>query len=176
MRGTKLGVYEKAFVGLFDRAAFLARVLDTGLSLVDLPIDEIPERAARLDWDRATHRPACDAAADAQVQIGGLCLSLCRSVVSDSVDPEMQRCAANVYRKDIHLISDLGIGVVRVVGHYAYYEPADPGAQQRYVDTLLDAVPHTARGGIMLGIENVGGNSIASIPGAVELVELADSP
>ena len=176
MRGIKLGIYEKALVGLPDWAAFFAQVPDAGFSFVDLSIDESPERAARLDWDRATRRLVRDAAADAQVQIGGLCLSLHRSVMPGSTDPEMRRRAADVYRKGIRLASDLGVGVVQVAGYYAYYEPYDPGARQRYVDTLLDAVPHAAREGIVLGIENVDGNDIASVPDVMELVDLADSP
>ena len=93
-----------------------------------------------------------------------------------SADPDMRRRATEVYRKGIHLASDLGVGVVQVAGYYAYYEPYDPGARQRYVDTLLDAVPHAAREGIVPGIENVDGNDIASVPDVMELVELADSP
>jgi len=96
MRGIKLGIYEKALVGLPDWAAFFAQVPDAGFSFVDLSIDETPERAARLDWDRATRRLVRDAAADAQVQIGGLCLSLHRSVMPGSADPEMRRGGGRV--------------------------------------------------------------------------------
>ena len=174
--GIRLGIYEKALITAPDWPAFFAQVPEAGFDFVDLSIDESPERAARLDWDRATRRLVREAAADAQVQVGGLCLSLHRSVMPGSVDPQMRQRAAEVYRKGIQLASDLGAGVVQVAGYYAYYEPADPGARQRYIDVLLDAIPYAAREGIVLGIENVDGNDIASVPDVMELVQLANSP
>lgn len=69
-----------------------------------------------------------------------------------------------------------GTGVVQVAGYYAYYEEADPEARQRYLDTVLSAVPYAARSGIILGIENVDGNDLASVSDVMEVVRLARSP
>ena len=176
MNGIRLGIYEKALIDVGTWPAFFAQVPEAGFTFVDLSIDESAERAARLDWDRATRREVRDAAADAGVQIGGLCLSLHRSIMPGSADPAMRARAAEVYRKGIRLAADLGVGVVQVAGYYAYYEPDDPAARQRYIDTLLAALPYAAREGVVLGIENVDGHDIASVPDVMELVELADSP
>lgn len=176
MSGVRLGIYEKALIGKPDWVEFFAQVPEGGFSFVDLSIDESPERAARLDWDQATRREVRDAAADGGAQIGGLCLSLHRSVMPGSADPAMRDRAADVYRKGIQLAADLGVGVVQVAGYYAYYEPQDPAARQRYIDTLLNAVPYAAREGVVLGIENVDGHDIASVPDVMELVTLAGSP
>lgn len=172
----RLGIYEKALVSTPDWAAFFAQARHGEFDFVDLSVDETPERAARLDWTSAERERVRLAAQASGTQIGGICLSLHRGVMPGSADPSMRRRAAEVYRKGIDLAGDLGVGVVQVAGYYAYYEPDDPAARQRYIDTLLEAVPYAARAGIILGIENVDGHDIASIPDAMALVELANSP
>ncbi|MDO5066166.1 MAG: L-ribulose-5-phosphate 3-epimerase [Propionibacteriaceae bacterium] len=176
MTGITLGIYEKALLSSSDWARFFAQVPEAGFSFLDLSIDESPERSARLDWDRATRRLVRDAAQDAGAKIGGLCLSLHRSVMPGSKDPEIRRQAVEVYRKGIRLAADLGVGIVQVAGYYAYYEEPDEGARQRYIDSLLAAVPLAAREGVVLAIENVDGNDITSVPDVMELVDLVNSP
>lgn len=58
MSDIQLGIYEKALIGIEDWTRFFAQVPEAGFSFVDLSIDESPERAARLDWDRDTRRRA----------------------------------------------------------------------------------------------------------------------
>lgn len=174
--GIRLGIYEKALVATTDWCAFFAQAGEAGFGFVDLSVDESPERAARLDWTPDERERVRLAARAAGTQLGGICLSLHRGVMPGSADPAMRRRASEVYRKGIDLASDLGVGVVQVAGYYAYYEPHDPDARQRYIDTLLDAVPYAARAGVVLGIENVDGHDIASIPDAMALVDLANSP
>jgi L-ribulose-5-phosphate 3-epimerase len=174
--GVRLGIYEKALQTTLGWDTFFAQVNDAGFSFCDLSIDETPERSARLRWtagERATVRQAAQAAG---VQIGGLCLSLHRKVMPGSVDPAIRQQAMDVYHQGIRLAADLGVSVVQVAGYYAYYEPDDPDARRRYVDTLLAAVPLAAREGVILAIENVDGHDISAIGDAMSVVREIGSP
>lgn len=172
----RLGIYEKALVWTGDWAALFEQVREAGFGFVDLSVDETPERAARLDWTAEECTKVRVAALTSGIQIGGICLSVHRAVMPGSADPAMRERAAEVYRKGINLAARLGVSVVQVAGYYAYYEPDDPAARQRYIDNLLAAVPHAARMGVILAIENVDGHDIASVPDVMELVRLAGSP
>jgi L-ribulose-5-phosphate 3-epimerase/hexulose-6-phosphate isomerase len=174
--GVSLGIYEKALVSTADWPAVFAQVTSAGFTFCDLSVDETPERAARLDWDRPTRERVGAAAREAGVQIGGLCLSLHRAVMPGSADPAMRRRALQVYLKAVGLAADLGASVVQVAGYYAHYEPDDPQARQRYIDTLRAAVPVAARAGVVLAIENVDGHDIATIGDAMRIVREIDSP
>lgn len=174
--GVRLGIYEKALQTTLGWDTFFGQVNDAGFSFCDLSIDETPTRSARLHWcagERAGVRRAAQAAG---VQIGGLCLSLHRKVMPGSVDPEIRGQALAVYHDGIRLASDLGVAVVQVAGYYAYYEPDDPKARSRYVETLRAAVPLAAREGVILAIENVDGHDIAAIGDAMAVVREIDSP
>lgn len=175
-RGVSLGIYEKALVSYPDWSAFFAQAAQAGFSFVDLSVDESATRSARLGWT-AAQRTAVRSAADREgVQLGAICLSLHRRIMPGSVDPEIRRRAGEVYRRGIELAADLGVSVLQIAGYYAYYEPEDPAARQRYLGTLSEAVPFAARAGVVLGIENVDGHDIASIPDAMAVVDQVDSP
>ncbi|MGL5406803.1 MAG: L-ribulose-5-phosphate 3-epimerase [Propionibacteriaceae bacterium] len=174
--GVTLGIYEKALIACSEWSPFFSQVIDGGFSFVDLSIDESPQRASRLSWS-ASERINCRSAAEANgVDIGALCLSLHRKIMPGSIDPDMRSRALEVYRNGIDLAGDLGVNVVQVAGYFAHYEPRDPDARSRYIDTLAAAVPHAARSGIILAIENVDGHDIASIPDAMSVVQEINSP
>lgn len=173
----RLGIYEKAMVATNDWSAFFAEVGRAGFDFVDLSVDESEQRAARLrstaDW-RARVRHA---AMDQGVAIGGICLSIHRRVASGSKDPAIRRQALDVYRRGIKLCFDLGVNVLQVAGYFAHYEPDDqPDSRERYVDTLAQALPEAAMAGVILGIENVDGNDLASIPDVMSVVNEFCSP
>ncbi|RRD51434.1 L-ribulose-5-phosphate 3-epimerase [Arachnia propionica] len=176
MSDIQLGIYEKALIGIEDWTRFFAQVPEAGFSFVDLSIDESPERAARLDWDRDIRRRVRRAAEDTGTRIGGLCLSLHRRVMPGSRDPEIRRQAAEVYRKGIRLAADLGVSVLQVAGYYAHYEEPDEGARQRWIDSLMAALPQAAHEGVILAVENVDGTDITSVPDVMDIVDLARSP
>lgn len=174
--GVTLGIYEKALVSTPTWEDFFPQVREGGFSFVDLSVDETPERAARLQWDAEQRRTCRRAAEAAGVTIGGLCLSLHRRIMPGSADPAIRARALEVYHQGIALARDLGISVVQVAGYYAHYEPDDPDAARRYVETLAAAVPAAARAGVVLAIENVDGHDIASIPDAMAVVRQIGSP
>lgn len=176
MATVTLGIYEKALCVQSDWNIFFQQVADGGFSFVDLSVDETTERAARLDWDGQTRREVRQAAANAGVQIGGICLSLHRKIMPGSQNPQIRAQAAEVYRKGIDLCADLGVPVCQVAGYYCYYEDPHEKARQYYVEALAQAVPYAAQKGVILGIENVDGHDIAAIPQARELVDLINSP
>lgn len=110
------------------------------------------------------------------MRLGGLCLSVHRAVGPGSADPAVQAQAAEIFRDAIWLCHDLGIPVLQVAGYYAYYEYPDDGQRERYVATLRAAVPHAARAGVLLGLENVDGDDVTSITRAVEICDEIGSP
>jgi L-ribulose-5-phosphate 3-epimerase/hexulose-6-phosphate isomerase len=163
MSSVTLGIYEKALRRADDWQFFFAQVVEGGFTFMDLSIDETPERMARLDWSKTQRREFRSAAEDAHVQIGGMCLSCHRKIGPGSADAAVRREAQEMFRKAIELCYDTGIPVVQVAGYYAYYEQADPGQCERYVDALRVAAEYAAQAGVMLGIENVDGNDVTSI-------------
>lgn len=171
-----LGIYEKALVTAPTWEEFFPQVREGGFGFVDLSIDETPERSARLDWDADQRAEVARAARNAGVLIGGLCLSVHRSVMPGSADPAMRERARQVLAAGIRLAHDLGVGVLQLAGYYAHYEPPDPAARERYIDTMLSGVPLAAQLGVVLAIENVDGHDIASIGDAMSVVREADSP
>ncbi len=174
--GVTLGIYEKALVATDDWPAFFAQVREGGFSFCDLSVDESPQRAARLRWGRGERERVRQGAQCAGVDIGGICLSLHRKVMPGSADPAMRAQALQVYADGIRLAHDLGVPVVQVAGYYAHYEPDDPAARGRYVDTLAAAVPLAAQAGVMLAIENVDGHDIAAVGDAVAVADEIGSP
>ncbi len=171
-----LGIYEKALRPIADWDAFFADVAHTGFAFTDLSVDESDERAARLRWSPAVRAAVRSAAERNGVGIGGICLSIHRRVMPGSADPAIRRQAQEVFRRGIDLAADLGATLVQVAGYYAHYEPADPAARGRYLDSLAVSLPHAARAGIVLGIENVDGADIHTIHDAVEVADALRSP
>lgn len=171
-----LGIYEKALRWTGDWDALFADARAAGFSFIDLSVDETPERRARLDWSAETRQQVRDAAARQGVQLGGLCLSVHRGVGPGSADPAVRAEADRIFAQGIDLCQALGIPVLQVAGYYAYYEPADPGQRERYVESLRTAIPRAARAGVLLGIENVDGNDVTSISRGMNIVREIDSP
>lgn len=171
-----LGIYEKALRSQVEWGKFFAQVAQGGFSFVDLSVDETPQRAARLDWSIKQRQQVRQAAQEAGVQIGGICLSLHRKVMPGSIDPKIRQAAAQVYRKGIDLCADLGVTLCQVAGYYNYYEEPHPLNRQYYIEALMNAVPYAAQRGVVLGVENVDGNDICAIHHARELVDMANSP
>lgn len=174
--GVLLGIYEKALPRCSSWGEFFAQAGHAEFDFVDLSVDESAERSARLGWSAAQRVDIRRAAAESGVRIGGICLSLHRRVMPGSADPSVRADAVKVFRQGIRLAADLGASVLQVAGYYAYYEPPDPRARDRYLDTLLAAVPHAAREGVILGLENIDGGDIDSIPEALRIADEAASP
>lgn len=171
-----LGIYEKALPSTDDWGVFFRNAREAGFSFVDLSIDESVERMKRLEWDYRQRQNVREAARQAHIRLGGICLSAHRAVMPGSQDPQMRQRALELYRKAIDFCVDMGIPVVQVAGYYAYYEPHDPDAAQRYLETLALALPYAEQRGIILAIENVDGNDLAAIPDVVEVLEQLPSP
>lgn len=173
--GVHLGIYEKALLpgsveSLFTSAA------QSGFSFVDLSIDESPERLARLSWPSHRRDQVRNAARDAGVEIGGLCLSAHRTIAPGSADPAQREAARTLLVDAIDLARDLGAPVVQIAGYYAHYEAPRPGARDDYIDVLTAGTRHAARRGVALGIENVEGTDIVSVQAAMAVVDAIGSP
>lgn len=173
--GVELGIYEKALTGstfeeLFDSAA------RAGFSFVDLSVDESDERLARLRWTAKERAAVRTAAARAGVAIGGVCLSVHRSIAPGSSDPKQRARALEVLREGIDLCRDLGASVLQLAGYYAYYEDPRPEARADYIDVFRRGTQYAALRGVMLGLENVDGTDVTSIQTALDVADEIDSP
>ncbi|OJX97333.1 L-ribulose-5-phosphate 3-epimerase/hexulose-6-phosphate isomerase [Salana multivorans] len=164
--GVALGVYEKAMPRTNDWDALFGNAREAGYTFVDLSVDESPERIDRLAWEPAERRRVVEAAHRQEMALGALCLSAHRAIGPGSAHRHVRRRALAILLEAIDLCADLGVSLLQVAGYYAYYEPADPGARQRYVDVLRAGADHAARRGVLLGIENVDGTDITSIGAA----------
>lgn len=175
-----VGIYEKALNGhphgSSDWDAYLAQVSDLGFSFIDISVDETPERIARLDWDSAMRREVRKSAERSGTMLGGLCLSVHRSIGPGSADPTVRARAKEVMRDGIRLCHDLGIPVLQVAGYYCYYESPTENSERWYQEMLEDAVPLAANLGVTLGIENVDGTDVTSIRKIMQFVSAIDSP
>ncbi|MEW6932241.1 L-ribulose-5-phosphate 3-epimerase [Trueperella pyogenes] len=171
-----IGIYEKALPSTDDWAVFFRNAREAGFAFVDLSIDESSERLKRLDWDYHQRQTVREAAASAKIRLGGICLSAHRKIMPGSKDPAMRQRALDLYQKGIDFCVDIGIPVVQVAGYYAYYEPDDPDAAKRYLETLALALPYAEERGTILAIENVDGNDLAAIPQVLEVIKQLPSP
>jgi len=173
--GVLLGIYEKALRGrsLADVFASAARA---GFSFVDLSLDESPERLARLQWTAIERAEVRDAAARNGVAIGGLCLSVHRTIAPGSADPAQRERALRILLDAIDLAADLGGCVVQIAGYYAYGEEARADARADYVAVMAQGTAHAARRGVVLGLENVDGTDVTSTETALGVVAEIDSP
>lgn len=171
-----LGIYEKALASTRDWSSFFAQAAEAGFSFVDLAVDDTPERASRLTWDAAQRAAVREAARAQDVQLGGLCLSLHRTIMLGGADVEMRKKGMEVFEQGIQLAADLGVGLVQVAGYFAFLEPPSPEARRYFLDAAAKATAIASRLGVQLGIENVDGHDITSITQAMEVVREIDSP
>ena len=172
----ELGIYEKALAWNGSWEDLLNQAARAGFSFVDLSIDETPEREARLTWTPA-ERAAVVAATEATgVPLGGLCLSVHRRIPPGSADPATRARAKEVLADGIDLCADLHVPVLQLAGYFAFYEAVHPRQREWYVDCLRFGAEYAALRGVLLGIENVDGNDIASISAAMAVVDEVGSP
>ncbi|MBO3138117.1 L-ribulose-5-phosphate 3-epimerase, partial [Dermatophilus congolensis] len=172
----ELGIYEKALKWTGTWPSFFAQAATAGFSFVDISIDETPERQARLHWNKKQRDEVRQAAHNAGIKLGGLCLSLHRRIAPGSSDPHTRAQATQALIDGIDLAADLHIPVLQLAGYFAYYETPHPQNRQWYVECLRTGAAHAATRGILLGIENVDGTDITSISTAMHIVNEIDSP
>lgn len=173
--GVRLGIYEKALRGDTVEALLLSAA-EADFDFIDLSLDESTDRLARLAWSPSRRDSVREAARQAGVAIGGLCLSAHRTIAPGSADPAQRAAARTLLFDTIDLAHDLAVPVVQIAGYYAHYETPRDGARDDYIAVLREGTRYAARQGVALGIENVEGTDIVSIDAALSVVRAVESP
>ena len=171
-----LGIYEKALPKDLDWPARLALAKALDFDFVEMSIDETDERLTRLSWSK-TERAAFSAAVrDFGIVVPSVCLSAHRRFPFGSRDATTRVKARDIMRRAIELSVDLGIRTIQVAGYDVYYEPADIGTKERFIDGLHWSVREAAKAQVMLAVEIMDTPFINSISRWREYDQLMRSP
>lgn len=171
-----LGVYEKALPADMDWTQRLETAQELGFDFVEISIDEQPTRQARLDWSLQERSDFNTARLMSGIPVPSMCLSAHRSAPFGSRDVKTRERAYQLMEKALSLAVDLGIRNIQLAGYDVYYEPADRGTRQRFVDGLQWAVERAAQAQVMLSVEIMDTTFINSISKWLEFDELIQSP
>jgi L-ribulose-5-phosphate 3-epimerase len=172
----RLGIYEKALPKCDSWHQRLAFAKQAGFDFVEMSVDESQERLARLDWPAEERNTLRRAMADTGIPLLSMCLSAHRKYALGSASPEIRKLSLEILRKAIEFAADTGIRIIQIAGYYVYYEPHDDKCFQRYQDGLAKGIEWAAKSGVMLALENVDGDDVFSIRGAMPLIETFNSP
>ena len=172
----RLGIYEKALPRWDSWHERLASAKEAGFDFVEMSVDESQERLARLEWSAEERNTLRRAVVDTSVPILSMCLSAHRKYALGSASPETRKRSLEILRKAIDLAADTGIRIIQIAGYYVYYEPHDEDCFRRYRDGLACGIEWAANSGVMLALENVDGDDVASIRRAMPLIETFNSP
>lgn len=169
------GIYEKALPsGAWPE--MLASARRAGFDFVEMSIDESDARLARLAWSRSQRRHLARACVERDVPVFSICLSAHRRFGLGSADPEVRDRALEILDDAIALACDLGVRVIQIAGYHAYYEVPDSAARIRYIQALRRGTALATRRGVMLALENIDTEDMASMADCVAVCEEIDSP
>lgn len=171
-----IGIYEKALPYGVDWPQRLALARAAGFDFVEISIDESDERLGRLAWPAAQRAELRRASADSGVPLLTMCLSGHRKYPFGSASPETRQQALDIMRRAIDFAADVGVRIIQLAGYYVYYEPHDPRSFHRYLDGLAQGLAWASQAGVMLALENVDGDDVASVNQAMIFVNALDSP
>ena len=171
-----IGIYEKALPPFTNWRQCLAVAKSADFDFVEMSIDESPERLERLDWSAARRRELRNAIADEGIPVITMCLSGHRRYPLGSSSPDVRQRSLDIFRKAIDFAAEIGIRIIQIAGYYVYYETHAPETVSRYRDGLASGLDWAAKAGVMLALENVDGNDVASITRAMSFVEAFNSP
>jgi hexulose-6-phosphate isomerase len=171
-----LGIYEKALPKDLDWPARLALARALNFDFVEMSIDETDERLMRLSWSKAERADFTAAVRSLEVAVPSICLSAHRRFPFGSHDATTRVRARDIMRRAIQLAVDLGIRTIQVAGYDVYYEDADFGTKERFIEGLQWSVSEAAKAQVMLAVEIMDTPFINSISRWREYDQLIRSP
>lgn len=171
-----IGIYEKALPCGVDWPQRLELARAAGFDFVEISIDESDERLGRLAWPAAQRAELRRASVDSGVPLLTMCLSGHRKYPFGSASPETRQQALDIMRRAIDFAADVGVRIIQLAGYYVYYEPHDPRCFHRYLAGLAQGLAWASQAGVMLALENVDGDDVASVNQAMIFVNALDSP
>lgn len=171
-----LGIYEKALPRDLDWPARLALAKALNFDFVEMSIDESDERLMRLSWTKAERAAFLAAVHDFGVTVPSICLSAHRRFPFGSRESVTRVQARDIMRRAIDLSVDLGIRTIQVAGYDVYYETADIGTKERFIEGMQWSVNEAAKAQVMLAVEIMDTAFINSITRWREYDRLMRSP
>lgn len=171
-----VGIYEKALPDSLSWSERLALAAQAGYDWVEISVDESDSRLARLYWSASERVALRRAIADTGVPIMTMCLSAHRKFPLGSASSQVRERGLDILRRAIGFGADIGLRIVQVMGYDTFYEPADAGTEQRFLEGLAEGVRWAGEAGMMLGLENVDRESVDSVDKALRFVRALNSP
>ncbi len=148
-----IGIYEKALPNELTWQEKLHEAKTLGFNFIEISIDELEQRRARLDWsDDEIYRlkRLCE---QYGLPLHSMCLSAHRKFPFGSADKSVRQQAKVIMNKALMLAYKLGIRVIQLAGYDVYYEPANLQTHQRFIAGMQWSAKQAEKMGIMLAVE-----------------------
>ncbi|MGR5091812.1 L-ribulose-5-phosphate 3-epimerase [Vibrio maritimus] len=149
----RMGLYEKALPNEFSWEDKLKQTKQLGFDFLEISVDESDERRSRLDWDDQEIYELKRLCERYEIPLQSMCLSAHRKFPFGSLDPDIRAQAATHMEKAITLAYKLGIRTIQLAGYDVYYEPANEGTHQLFIQGMKQAAKMAERAGVMLAVE-----------------------
>ncbi len=167
-----LGIYEKALPADLSWRERLTAAKQMGFDFVEISIDEVDERLARLNWNHEQCRALSEAIEETGVRLNSMCLSAHRRFPFGSRSAETRERAKRIAEQAISFAVEFGIRVIQVAGYDVYYEPSDAQTRAHFLEGLRAFSQMAERAQVMLAVEIMDTDYISSI-GAYQALKAA---
>jgi L-ribulose-5-phosphate 3-epimerase len=172
----KIGIYEKSLPLDLSWPLRLQATADAKFDFLEMAIDDDASRLSRLDWSKKQRSILRTAAADTGIPVYAIVLSAHRKFSFGSASPQIRQKALDIIKKAIDLAVDVGIRAVQLAGYFVFEEPHWDGARSQFLEGLERSEAWASQAGVMLGLENMDGEDVLSIPAALDLISKISSP
>lgn len=176
MKSYQLGLYEKALPPELSWREKMEWARRTGFDYIEISIDEIEERLARLEWNAEEREQFNTLMLQTGVPVRSMCLSGHRKYPLGSHDPAVAARGMDIMAKAVLLAEDLGIRTIQLAGYDVYYEEGDDETRSRFEENLKKAALMAAEGGVVLGFETMETEFMNTVEKAMHYVSRVNSP
>lgn len=171
-----LSLYEKAMPDELPLTKKLLAARQCGYDSMELCIDLMPEREARLMWSAVQRRELRYFLEDNGLRIATLSLSALRGCPLGDLNLAKNAHSFDLLEKSAQFCNEFGIHVMLINGYDVYDEPSTQETAARFTENIEKATHKMAAYGIILGIENAEKPFIDSIEKAAAWVRRVDNP
>ncbi|NLG26034.1 MAG: L-ribulose-5-phosphate 3-epimerase [Clostridiales bacterium] len=172
----RLGLYEKAMPQGLGWDEMLASARRAGFDFLDISIDEGEMRLARLFWTADQRAAVRQAARQADLPIGTMCLSAHRKYPLGSRDAATRARSLEIFQRAADLAVDLGARVIQLAGYDVYYEQGGDDTAAYFAENLARCAELAAAVGVPMGFETMETPFMDTVAKAMAYVRLIDSP
>lgn len=148
------GLYEKALPLDLSWPERLRTAREIGYDYVEISIDDSDMRIARLDWSAKQRAELRQIADDTGMPIKSMSLSSHRRFPMGSASAQTRQIGIDILKRAIDFSLDIGLRFMLVAGCDVYYEEANDGTRQRFLEGLHIGFELASSAGLMLALEN----------------------